>query len=179
MEASRDNRHINLRWKTIPADQSEQPFSAVVSLFSFSACWESNFIQFPKELLIRVTVGKWFERQLSFDLLDRPWHVRSCTPKVRNGEGPWTIRFPWQVSFLKAMLWTIWTPSNLYDAHLKSTTLSLQSSLARRPKSCSNWRQLKSDRFIKFQDLVKMTISLGPTLQRPCTLQKPWSNTFC
>ena len=41
--------------------------------------------------------------------------------------------------------------------------------LARRAKSCSNWRQLKTD-LDKVPGSLK-TISLGPTLQRPCTLQ--------
>ena len=42
--------------------------------------------------------------------------------------------------------------------------------LARRPKSCSNWRQLKSD-LDKVPGSLK-TISLGPTLRRPSTLQR-------
>ena len=42
--------------------------------------------------------------------------------------------------------------------------------LARRPKSCSNWRQLKSD-LDKVPGSLK-TISLGPPLQRPSTLQR-------
>ena len=48
--------------------------------------------------------------------------------------------------------------------------------LARRPKSCSNWRQLKSD-LDKVPGSLK-TISLGPTLQRPCTLQRHGATLF-
>ena len=47
---------------------------------------------------------------------------------------------------------------------------------ARRPKSCSNWRQLKSD-LDKVPGSLK-TISLGPTLQRPCTLQRHGATLF-
>ena len=48
--------------------------------------------------------------------------------------------------------------------------------LARRPKSCSNWRQLKSD-LDKVPGSLK-TISLGPTLQRPSTLQRLGATLF-
>ena len=48
--------------------------------------------------------------------------------------------------------------------------------LARRAKSCSNWRQLKSD-LDKVPASLK-TISLGPTLQRPCTLQRHGATLF-
>ena len=48
--------------------------------------------------------------------------------------------------------------------------------LARRLKSCSNWRQLKSD-LNKSAGFLK-TISLGPTLHRPCTLQRHGATFF-
>ena len=48
--------------------------------------------------------------------------------------------------------------------------------LARRPKSCSNWKQLKSD-LDKVPGSLKTT-SLGPTLQRPCTLQRHGATLF-
>ena len=48
--------------------------------------------------------------------------------------------------------------------------------LARRAKSCSNWRQLKSD-LDKVPGSLK-TISLGPTLQPPCTLQRHGATLF-
>ena len=48
--------------------------------------------------------------------------------------------------------------------------------LARRPKSCSNWRQLKSD-LDKVPGSLKIII-FGPTLQRPSTLQRHGATLF-
>ena len=46
----------------------------------------------------------------------------------------------------------------------------------RKTKHCFQWRQMKSDRF-KTPGFVK-TKSLGPTLQRPCTLQRHGATLF-